>query len=144
MNNCGPRSIVNGINPAMMISNFARESRLSVDTVRFYVRRGLLHPETGQKGGSRPYQMFSVLDVEKARIIRAGQALGLSLDEIGSFLKTRTFDGAEDDHLLAFLAGQHDQLTKRVAELQKLISFVEAKMAWLRDPDGGESPPLPR
>ena len=87
----------------MMISVFARESGLSVDTVRFYVRRGLLRPEIGQKGGSRPYQMFSLLDVEKARIIRAGQALGLSLEEIGSFLKTRTFDGAENDHLLAFL-----------------------------------------
>jgi DNA-binding transcriptional MerR regulator len=128
----------------MMISNFARESGLSVDTVRFYVRRGLLQPEIGQKGGSRPYQMFSLLDVEKARIIRAGQALGLSLEEIGSFLKKRTFNGAEDDLLLAFLADQRDQLTRRVAELQKLISFVDAKMAWLKDPDGGVPPPFPR
>ena len=127
----------------MMISIFARESGLSVDTVRFYVRRGLLRPETGRKGGSRPYQMFSSLDVEKARIIRAGQALGLSLEEIGSFPK-RTFDGAEDDHVLAFLADQRDQLTRRVVELQKLISFVDAKMAWLRDPDGGDPPPFPR
>jgi DNA-binding transcriptional MerR regulator len=87
--------------------------------------------------------MFSLLDVEKARIIRVGQALGLSFEEIGSFLKTRTFDGAKDDHLLAFLAGRRDQLTKRVAELQKLISFVDAKMAWLRDPDGRTPPPLP-
>jgi MerR family transcriptional regulator, copper efflux regulator len=128
----------------MMISTFARESRLSVDTVRFYVRRGLLHPEIGQKGGSRPYQMFSLLDVEKARIIRAGQALGLSLEEIGSFLKTRTFDGSEDDNLLAFLADQRDHLIRRVDELQKLISFVDAKMAWLRDPDGRDPPPFPR
>jgi MerR family transcriptional regulator, copper efflux regulator len=128
----------------MMISAFARESRLSVDTVRFYVRRGLLQPEIGQKGGSRPYQMFSLLDVEKARIIRAGQALGLSLEEIGSFLKKRTFDGTEDDHLLAFLADQRDRLARRVAELQELISFVDAKMAWLRDPDGGAPPPFPR
>jgi len=36
----------------MMISVFARESRLSVDAVRLYVRQGLLHPEIGQKGGS--------------------------------------------------------------------------------------------
>lgn len=128
----------------MTISTFARESRLSVDTVRFYVRRGLLHPEIGQKGGSRPYQMFSLLDVEKARIIRVGQALGLSLEEIGSFLKKRTFDGTEDDNLIfAFLADQRDQLTRRAAELQKLISFVDAKIAWLRDPDDGEPPPYP-
>ncbi len=128
----------------MMISAFARESGLSVDTVRFYVRRGLLHPESGQKGGSRPYQMFSPLDAEKARIIRAGRALGLSLEEIGAFLKTRTFDGADDEHILAFLASQRDQLTKRVAELEKLISFVDAKTAWLKDPDGRTPPPLPK
>lgn len=136
--------MVNSINPAMMISAFARESRLSVDTVRFYVRRGLLRPETGKKGGSRPYQMFSHLDVEKARIIRAGQVLGLSLEEIGKFLGTRTFDGAEDDNLLAFLAEQRDRLAGRMAELQKLIAFVDAKMAWLRDPDGGDPPPFPK
>ena len=75
--------------------------------------------------------MSSLLDVEKARIIRAGQALGSSLGEIGSFLKTRTFDGANDDHVLAFLAGQREQLMDRVAELRKPISFVHAKMALL-------------
>lgn len=127
----------------MMISAFARESRLSVDTVRFYIRRGLLSPEVGKKGGSRPYQIFSHIDVEKARIIRAGQALGLSLAEIGAFLRTRKFDGAEDDDLLAFLADQRDRLASRMAELQKLISFVDAKMAWLIDPDDGDPPPLP-
>lgn len=127
-----------------MISAFARASGLPVDTVRFYVRRGLLHPETGQKGGSRPYQIFSPLDLERARIIRAGQALGLSLEEIGAFLKKRTFVGAEDDHLLAFLADQRRRLTGRVAELQKLIAFVDAKMDWLRDPDAGAPPPFPR
>ena len=127
-----------------MISAFARESRLSVDTVRFYVRRGLLRPEVGKKGGSRPYQMFSLLDVERARIIRAGQVLGLSLEEIGTFLKTRTFDGAEDENLLAFLSAQRGRLTDKVAELKNVISFVDAKMAWLKDPAGEDPPQFPK
>ena len=127
-----------------MISHFARESRLSVDTVRFYVRRGLFHPEKGQKGGSRPYQTFSPLDVEKARIIRAGQALGLSLEDIGAFLRGRTNDHVENDHLQDFLAAQRERLAKKVGELQSLIAFVDAKMAWLRDPTAGEAPLLPR
>ena len=128
---------------AMMISAFARTSGLSIDTVRFYVRRGLLQPQTGQKGGSRPYQMFSTLDVEMARIIRAGQALGMSLDEVGAFLKTRTFCGPEDDHLLSFLASQRERLMRRSAELDQLISFIDAKIAWLRDPAGRTPPQLP-
>jgi len=129
---------------AMMIAVFARESRLSVDAVRLYVRQGLLHPEIGMKGGSRPYQIFSALDLEKARIIRAGQALGLSLKEIGAFINKRAFDGEEDDVVIAFLEEQRNRLTGRISELEKLVSFVDAKIAWLKDPSVGASPPYPQ
>ena len=128
----------------MMIAAFARESRLSVDAVRLYVRRGLLHPEIGTKGGSRPYQIFSVLDLEKARIIRAGQALGLSLKEIGAFINKRAFNGKEDDVVIAFLAEQRHRLAARSAELEKLVSYVDAKIAWLKNPSFGPSPPYPQ
>lgn len=128
----------------MMIAAFARESRLSVDAVRLYVRQGLLHPEVGTRGGSRPYQIFSALDLEKARIIRAGQALGLSLKEIGAFINKRAFDREEDDVVIAFLAEQRGQLTARITELEKLVSFVDAKIAWLKDPSVGPSPPYPQ
>ncbi len=127
----------------MMIAAFARESRLSVDAVRLYVRQGLLHPEVGTKGGSRPYQIFSALDLEKARIIRAGQALGLSLKEIGAFINKRAFDGKEGDVVIAFLAEQRDRLAGRISELEKLVSYVDAKIAWLRNPGVGPSPPYP-
>lgn len=129
---------------AMMIAAFARESRLSVDAVRLYVRQGLLHPETGTKGGSRPYQVFSTLDLEKARIIRAGQALGLSLKEIGVFINKRAFDKGEEDVVIAFLAEQRGRLAGRISELEKLVSFVDAKIAWLRNPSVGPSPPYPQ
>jgi len=128
----------------MMIAAFARESRLSVDAVRLYVRQGLLHPEIGMKGGSRPYQIFSALDLEKARIIRAGQVLGLSLKEIGAFINKRAFDGEEDDVVIAFLEEQRSRLTGRISELEKLVSFVDAKIAWLNDPSVGPSPPYPQ
>ena len=128
----------------MMIAAFARESRLSVAAVRLYVRQGLLRPEIGARGGSRPYQIFSALDLEKARIIRAGQALGLSLKEIGAFIGKRAFDGQEDDVVIAFLAEQRGRLTGRIFELEKLVSFIDAKIAWLKDPSAGPSPPYPR
>ncbi|WP_428489117.1 MerR family transcriptional regulator [Rhodopila sp.] len=128
----------------MMIAAFARESRLSVDAVRLYVRRGLLHPEIGTKGGLRPYQIFSALDLEKARIIRAGQALGLPLKEIGVFINKRAFDGEEDDVVIAFLEEQRNRVTGRISELERLVSFVDAKIAWLKDPSIGASPPYPQ
>lgn len=125
----------------MMISAFARESGLSVDTVRFYVRRELLHPDVGQKGGSRPYQMFSAADLERARVIRIGQALGLSLEEVSSLIKIQALH--DTSKLLAFLADQRGRLALKVGEMQKLISFLDAKMAWVSKPNGHAPPPFP-
>ena len=129
---------------AMMIASFARESRLTVDAVRLYVRSGLLHPAIGTKGGSRPYQIFSATDFEKARVIRAGQALGLSLKEISSFINTRAFKEGEDDFVIAFLKEQCGRLAGRITELEKLISYVDAKITWLKDQSVGPSPPYPK
>jgi len=66
----------------MLISEFARAAGLTSDTVRFYVRRGLLKPLAGKKGGSNPYQVFTAEHVEMARAIRMAQSLGFSLREI--------------------------------------------------------------
>jgi DNA-binding transcriptional MerR regulator len=68
----------------MLISEFARATGLSRDTVRFYVRRGLLVPLAGNKGGSNPYQVFTSEHVQMARTIRMAQSLGFSLREIAA------------------------------------------------------------
>ena len=59
----------------MLISEFARAAGLSRDTVHFYVRRGLLTPLAGNKGGSNPYQVFTNEHVQMARTIRMAQSL---------------------------------------------------------------------
>ena len=66
------------------VSAFARASGLSRDTVRFYVRRGLLTPLAGNKCGSNPYQVFTGEHVQMARTIRMAQSLGFSLREIAA------------------------------------------------------------
>jgi molybdopterin-synthase adenylyltransferase len=93
----------------MVISTFARESGLSVDTVRFYVRQRLLIPARGLKGGSRPYQMFSDADLETARVIRLAQALGLTLKEIKAFVGEIAPDERVTPKILTFLTEQRER-----------------------------------
>jgi DNA-binding transcriptional MerR regulator len=76
----------------MLISEFARAAEMSVDTVRFYVRKGLLQPETGMKGGANPYQIFTPEHVEQARMIRMAQGLGFSLREISALAGRARYD----------------------------------------------------
>jgi MerR family copper efflux transcriptional regulator len=73
----------------MLISEFARATGLTRDTVRFYVRRGLLTPATNAKGGRHPYQSFTAADVQAAKIIRSAQSLGMSLKEIAASRSSR-------------------------------------------------------
>ena len=55
-----------------------------MDTVRFYIRRGLLTPETNGKGGRNLYQNFTAEHVTMARFIRIAQSVGMSLKEIAA------------------------------------------------------------
>jgi DNA-binding transcriptional MerR regulator len=54
----------------MLISEFARATGLTADTVRFYVRLGLLRPGAGALGGRHAYRIFGEPDVRAARAIR--------------------------------------------------------------------------
>lgn len=115
----------------MWIGEFSEVAGLSVGTVRFYVRTGLLHPKVGAAGGSRPYLDFSPRDLRLVAAIRAGQALGMSLDEIKSLVDERRAGGGQGKMLQAMTV-QRERLGRRAAEVEALIRFVDAKISWLR------------
>ena len=63
----------------MKIGQVADQSGVSVDTVRFYERRGVLPaPERLPSG----YRTYTAATVERIRLARRLQALGLTLDEV--------------------------------------------------------------
>jgi DNA-binding transcriptional MerR regulator len=63
----------------MKIGQVAEQAGVSVDTVRFYERRGVLPvPERLASG----YRVYAPATVERIRLARRLQALGLNLDEI--------------------------------------------------------------
>jgi len=67
----------------MRIGELARRSGVSLDTVRFYERRGLL-PAPPRDGSG--YRDYGVPSVERVRFIKELQELGFSLAESGSLL----------------------------------------------------------
>jgi len=67
----------------LRIGRVAAMADVSVDTVRFYERRGLLSRAKRERSG---YRVFDEAAVERLRLIRALAALGLGLDEIAAML----------------------------------------------------------
>ncbi len=114
----------------MFIAEFCDRAGLTKDTVRFYVRKGLLRPDVGTSGSNR-YQTFGSEDVDRALFIRFAQQLGFTLREIVAM-------EAEFANLKMPIARQREIISERLdgvdrqlADLQKLRKYFRRKIAWL-------------
>jgi DNA-binding transcriptional MerR regulator len=66
-------------NPFLQIGQVARKSRVSIDTIRYYEKEGLLKNPSRSEGGFRIYPKEAV---DQLVFIRKAQAMGLTLKEI--------------------------------------------------------------
>ncbi len=130
----------------MTIGKLAAAEGVSVETVRFYQRRGLLAEPPRLGAGYRQYS-----DEDRARLdfIRRAQTLGFTLGEIADLLGSAE---AESSHEIAAaaqakLAAIDDQVRKLLqlrCRLRQLVRVCEhgddAQCAGLRLPDGSGEP----
>lgn len=124
----------------MQIGAFSKATGISPDTIRFYVRKGLLTPEIGRKGGSNPYQIFTAEHVRTATMIRMGKSLGMTLKEFAAVQEVFLASGGTRESALQIMAEQLDKLEAKAAELSALTGYLRAKMEWM---EGGEKGPAP-
>lgn len=97
----------------LTIGGLAREGGVGVETVRYYQRRGLL-PTPRRAVGIRRY---GDKEVRRLKFIRAAQAAGFTLEEIGELL---ALDAGHDHARARALAKERIvALNARIAELEK-------------------------
>jgi len=130
--------MVNGV--SVLISDFARQAGLTPDTVRFYVRLGLLRPEASGKGGERPYQVFTAEHLLAAKVIRTAQSLGMSLKEIATISEARRAGEMTPERSAEILRVQLARLEIKAAELVAMQSYLHAKIDWLNGGERGMPP----
>jgi MerR family copper efflux transcriptional regulator len=95
------------------IGTLAKRAGVSIDTVRYYERSGLIAPRTRLASG---YRRYSEVEVARLRFIRRAQALGFTLEEVRELLAlSRSSDVAR---------------VKRKA--QEKLAAVEQRIAALR------------
>src|ERR1700730_4180222 len=128
----------------MLISEFARVTGLSRDTVRFYARLGLLQPKPSGKGGRHPYSFFTDKDIQAAEVIRIAQSLGMSLKEIAAFTEERRKGHLTIKRRVKIMSAQLVSLEAKAAELEVMIIYVRAKIDWLTGDQQGPEPDFAR
>ena len=125
---------------AMLIGEFAARSGLSQDTVRFYVRKGLLAPQLGSRGGRNPYQIFSERDVSTALMIRFAQSLGMPLKEIAVIASELLSEGLSAEREIDIIDTQLAGLEQKAADLARLLDYLRAKRDWMARGKPGDEP----
>lgn len=105
----------------LTIGSFAAAADVSVETVRFYQRRGLLAEPDRLSGRIRRYGSS---DVARVRFIKAAQRLGFSLDEVAGLLTLD--DGAHCDEARALAEAKLEDVRGKLADLRRIEKVLAA------------------
>jgi DNA-binding transcriptional MerR regulator len=101
----------------MKIGEVARQAGVTVDTIRFYERRGVLSTPERRPSGYREYGEDTVA---RLRLARRMQSLGLSLDEIIDALTAHDEGRATCESERWRLDAALARVDERMAELRAL------------------------
>ena len=101
----------------MKIGELARETGISVETIRYYERMRLL--QTPPRSGAN-YRLYGAPHLERLRFIRACRSLDISLEEIRTLLALRASPEAGCGGVNRLLDTHIDAVEDRIRELQRL------------------------
>jgi DNA-binding transcriptional MerR regulator len=102
---------------AAKIGQVAQQTGLSIDTIRFYEKEGLLKRSPRTEGG---FRLFSLGDIETLKFVRKAQELGFSLSEIRELLILRAEHVPACSHVKELLNQKLAAVEQKIAELQSL------------------------
>jgi DNA-binding transcriptional MerR regulator len=97
------------------IGQVAQQTGLSIDTIRFYEKQGLLKRSPRTEGG---FRLFGISDIETLKFVRKAQELGFSLQEIRELLILRADHVPACAHVKEFLDQKLTSVDQKITELQ--------------------------
>lgn len=110
----------------MRISEVSEQCDLSLDTLRYYERIGLLPPVNRSESGIRDY---NELDVRRVEFIKCMRRAGLPIEVLIEYFELvqqgeRTIDARKQ-----ILVEQRAQLLARMEEMQKTLDLLNYKIS---------------
>lgn len=106
----------------MKISELAKAARCTVETVRFYEKKGLLEEPTRTAGN---YRSYGPAHVERLRFIRNCRALDMTHDEISSLLVLMSQSDRDCGDVNRLLDEHILHVDARIKELKDLRSQLD-------------------
>jgi Hg(II)-responsive transcriptional regulator len=107
---------------ALQIGTVAVRSGLTVDTIRFYEKQGLVAKPHRSSGG---FRLYSEGDLDRLSFVCRAQALGFSLMEIRELLVLRDAGSETCSHVYDLVNQKLAAVQQKIADLRKLESQLK-------------------
>ena len=118
----------------MTVVELARKSNVAPHVVRYYTRRGLLHPASTSRNG---YKNYTQADVARLRFIRRAQSLSFTLKEIAHILAEGGKGKSPCPMVRDIVRRRVEENRAELDELARLQTRMEDALArWSEMPDG--------
>lgn len=105
----------------LTIGKTAAEAGVSVETIRFYERRGLIvQPPKGEG-----YRVYPAEMVARIRFIRQAQQIGFSLREVQELLSLRADPASDCADVRRQAAQKIEEVDRKIADLQRMRAALE-------------------
>ena len=109
----------------MKIGEVSEQYAISVDTLRYYERIGLLPAVRRNQGGIRD---FSEMDLKRVEFIKCMRSAGLPIEVLIEYIRLVQHGDETIEARKQILIEQRDQLAAILAEMQKTLDLLDYKI----------------
>lgn len=120
--------------------NWQQKPAVSIDTLRFYEKQGLLN-ERHFIRGDNGYRNYNDAAVERLLLIRQAQAAGITLTEMRQAMDEWESGTLHPSDKLTFFQQKIAQVETRIAELERIKAYLLHKEAVTKAEYAAQSSP---
>ena len=117
----------------MRVNQVAKELGITVDTVRYYTREGLLQPQTNRKNG---YKEYTEKERRRLRFIVSARQLGFSVKDISQIIAMADTGKAACPLVRRLIEQRLQETEQRFQDIGLLRQrMLAASKEWSKKPD---------
>jgi DNA-binding transcriptional MerR regulator len=111
---------------SLSIAEAARRTGVSVHTLRYYERAGLIVPAVGRTGGGR--RRYQQEDLTWITVCTRLRATGMPIKSIRRYAQLVSAGPGNEQERLALLEAHHAEVTTKLAEIQENLTLIDHKI----------------
>jgi MerR family copper efflux transcriptional regulator len=107
------------------IGDAAKNTGLSVKTIRFYCDKGLINPAGRTEG---KYRLFDETSELELKLVRSLRSLDMPVDEVRTFMESRRSGECSCERLKARMQEKKGEIASKVQELLLLQEAIDGML----------------